>query len=77
MYVWYIHVDSFNPHTNLSHETDEEEVEEAKVVLGLQLEGMAPELLVKEAIQEAAYTGQPLGRPHFVTAETLPRCVRA
>lgn len=51
---------------------DEEEVEEAKVVLGLQLEGMAPELLVKEAIQEAAYAGQPLGRPHFVTAETLP-----
>jgi hypothetical protein len=47
-------------------------VEESKVVLGLQLEGMAPELLVKEAIQEAAYAGQPLGRPHFVTAETLP-----
>lgn len=55
---------------------DEDEVEEAKVVLGLHLEGMAPELLVKEAIQEAAYAGQALGRPHFVTAETLPGYVR-
>ena len=61
-----------NPPSFFSYAADEEEVEEAKVVLGLQLEGMAPELLVKEAIQEAAYAGQPLGRPHFVTAETLP-----
>lgn len=42
------------------------------MVLGLQLEGMAPELLVKESIQEGAYAGTPLGRPHFVTAQTLP-----
>ena len=48
------------------------EVEEAKMILGLHLESLAPELIVKEAIQEAAYPDQALGRPHFVTLETLP-----
>ena len=51
---------------------DVDEVEESKMILGLHLESMAPELMVKEAIQEAAYPGQALGRPHFVTPETLP-----
>lgn len=51
---------------------DPTEVEESKMILGLHLESMAPELMIKEAIQEAAYPGQALGRPHFVTSETLP-----
>jgi hypothetical protein len=55
--------------------SDVDEVEESKMILGLHLESMAPELMVKEAIQEAAYPGQALGRPHFVTPETLPRWV--
>ncbi len=55
-----------------TYHTDVDEVEEAKMILGLHLESLAPELLVKEAIQEAAYPDQALGRPHFVTPETLP-----
>jgi len=55
--------------------SDVDEVEESKMILGLHLQSMAPELMVKEAIQEAAYSGQALGRPHFVTPETLPRWV--
>jgi len=53
--------------------SDAQDIEESKTILGLHLDSIAPELLVKEAIQEAAYPGQALGRPHFVTPETLPR----
>lgn len=63
----------FLPPLLSSPRTDVDEVEESKMILGLHLESMAPELMVKEAIQEAAYPGQALGRPHFVTPETLPR----
>ncbi|EKU21800.1 hypothetical protein NGA_0239600 [Nannochloropsis gaditana CCMP526] len=56
----------------LNPKIDAQDIEESKTIVGLHLDSIAPELLVKEAIQEAAYPGQALGRPHFVTPETLP-----
>jgi processing peptidase subunit alpha len=49
-----------------------EEVEDAKMALGFQAMDMMPELLLGEALQEAAYgANQQLGQPHFCPAEAL------
>lgn len=51
----------------------EEEVEESKAIISIQLETLAPELMIKEAIQEGAYPGEALGRPHLCTPESMAR----
>lgn len=48
-------------------------MEEAKAVLELQLATLAPELLIKELVQQAAYSGQPLGRSHLCTPEMMDK----
>jgi mitochondrial-processing peptidase subunit alpha len=52
----------------LSPSMTEEEVEEQKVVMQYQMEDILPDMLMKEALQGAAYPGQQLGRPHFCPA---------
>ncbi len=55
------------------------EVEEQKHVMALQVAEMPSDMLLKEILQEAAYKGTPLGRPHYcpsgkasnLSAETL------
>ncbi|CAM9867093.1 unnamed protein product [Phaeothamnion confervicola] len=41
------------------------EVDEQRDVVALQIAEMPPEMLLKEALQGAAYPGQQLGRPHY------------
>jgi mitochondrial-processing peptidase subunit alpha len=46
-----------------------EEVEMQKNIVNLQMEDMMPDTLMKEALQAAAYVGQPLGKPHMCSPE--------
>lgn len=51
--------------------SDPAEIDDAKAVIELQLDTLAPELQIKELLQEAAYRGQPLGRPHFCRPQDM------
>lgn len=43
----------------------EEELEETRVIVGLQREDLPSEILSRDLVQQAAYLKQPLGNPHY------------
>eukprot|EP00640_Fibrocapsa_japonica_P001792 CAMPEP_0113936676 /NCGR_PEP_ID=MMETSP1339-20121228/3515_1 /TAXON_ID=94617 /ORGANISM="Fibrocapsa japonica" /LENGTH=455 /DNA_ID=CAMNT_0000939209 /DNA_START=269 /DNA_END=1636 /DNA_ORIENTATION=+ /assembly_acc=CAM_ASM_000762 len=50
----------------------EEEVEQNKMVMGYQMLELPEDMVMKDALQMAAYQGQPLGRPHYCEPDRLP-----
>ncbi|RYH32255.1 insulinase family protein [archaeon] len=51
--------------TVLSPTFPEEELEESRVIVGLQRDDLPSEILSRDLVQQAAYLKQPIGNPHY------------